>query len=290
MKWFLFAILSALFLSASSLIEKKSLKRVHSIDLSVATGFVNLIFSIPFLFFIDWSNVNNASLLIIVGSSLLTSMAFYMIAKAMRHMEISVVSPFLALSPGTTAIAGFFLLNEILDKQGILGIFLMIVGSYILTLHPEHDLMHPFRIFKSSKYFKFIFISLILYSFAGVFDRAIIFNFGVPVANYMFFMSFFIAIWYFPILLFLGRGAKEISMGFKLEKKNIILSSLLTVLYRLFEMQALALAFVGLVSAIKRSSSFFITLVGGQLFHEKNLRRKLYASAIIIIGTVLIVL
>ena len=55
-------------------------------------------------------------------------------------------------------------------------------------------------------------------------------------------------------------------------------------------MQAIQLAFAGLVIAVKRMSAFFVVLIGGELFHEKNLLRKSIACLIMLAGAGLIVL
>lgn len=290
MVWFIFALLSAVFLSASSIVEKKTLKTVHTIDLSASLAFSNLIFALPFLFFVDFSKVELHSMIVIFGSGLVAAIAFYLVAKAIRHMEISAVAPFLALAPGTTSFFGFFILGEQLPAQSIWGIILMIVGSYILTLEPGKGILSPVKVFAESRYIHFVLASLFFYSIGATLDRAILFDFGVPVANYMFFAHLFIGLLYIPALFFIGRGFGGILEAVKTEKKNIFLMSIFTIIYRFFQMQALSLMFVGLVSAIKRSSSFFTTLIGGELFHEKHLGRKVFASMIIILGTVLIVI
>jgi len=60
--------------------------------------------------------------------------------------------------------------------------------------------------------------------------------------------------------------------------------------HRLAQMQAIQLAYAGLVIAIKRMSAFFVVLIGGEIFHEKNLLRKSIACLIMIGGAALIVL
>lgn len=290
MSWFIFALLAAIFLSASTLVEKRSLERIHTIDLSVALAFTNLVLSLPFLFFVDISKITRDSTVVIFGSAALAAAAFYLVAKGMRHLEISLVAPLLALAPGTTGALGFFVLGEHLSTIHIAGIACMIIGSYVLTLEPHRNLLYPFKTFAQSKYIHFILLSLLFYSAGATLDRAILSDFGVPIANYMFFAHFFIALLYIPVILVLRRDVGDIKSTFRIEGGNILILSVLTITYRFFQMQALSLMFVGLVSAIKRSSSFFTTLVGGELFHEKNLGRKLAASAIIIAGTILIVL
>lgn len=290
MLWLAFALLAAVFLSASSIVEKKALKTVHSIDLSATLAFSNFFLALPFLFFVDFEKVELISLAFIFASAFVAAIAFYLVAKAIRHMEISTVAPLLALAPGSTSIFGFFLLAEVLSNQAIAGIVLMIVGSYVLTLERGKGIFSPLKMFTESKYVHFVLASLLFYSMGAVLDRTILFEFNVPVSNYMFFVHLFIAILYIPAILVIDGGVSGIKKALSVEKKNILLISAFTIFYRFFQMQALSLMLVGVVSAIKRSSSFFTTLIGGELFHEKHLGRKLTASIVIILGTILIVI
>ena len=70
----------------------------------------------------------------------------------------------------------------------------------------------------------------------------------------------------------------------------ILLVAGLTFGYRFFQMEAVSMAYVALVSAIKRSSALFSTFIGGELFKEQNLFRKSVACLIIIAGVLIIVL
>ncbi len=289
MPWFAYAFICAVLLSASALIEKRVLSKVHAIDYSAALAITNLVVSLPFLFIIDFRALTPFPLLLIFIASIFGAMAFYLVAKGTRHLEISTVSPLLALSPGTTSLLAFFVLGEALDAQHITGIVLMVVGSYILSMDPDKGLTEPFRFFVRSRYVHFVLLSLVLYSCGAILDRAIIHVFVVPIPVYIFFAHLFISIVYAPIGLIYGGSFSGIVKTFRTAGPYVIVASIFTVGYRFFQMEALRLASVGLVSAIKRSSNFFTTLVGGELFHEKNITRKAIASLVIIMGTLLIV-
>ncbi len=290
MSWFLFAFLAAVFLSASSLMEKRVLQKVHSGDFSVSLAIFNFILSIPFVFFIDFSAIKGFELLLIFVAALLGAIAFFLVAKGIRHLEISTVAPLLSLSPGTTSLLAFFILGEALNIQQISGILLMMVGSYILTTREHKSLLEPFKIFSQSRYVHLVLLSLLFYSVAAIFDRAILSDFKVSISIYIFFSHIFIAILFILTGGVFGGGLKGIKEGFRVGGVNLFLVSLFTVTYRFFQMEALQIASVGLVSAVKRSSSFFTTLIGGELFHEHNLGRKITAAFVIVAGSLLIAL
>jgi len=290
MPWFVYAFMCAALLSAATLIEKRVLVKVHAIDYSASLAITSFVVSLPFLFFIDFSALSPSLLLLIFIASIFGALAFYLVAKGTRHLEISTVSPLLALSPGTTSLLAFFVLGEVLNWKNIAGIIFMVIGSYVLSMSSEKKLFEPLHLFARSHYIHFVLLSLILYSFGAILDRVIIHVFQVPIPVYLFFAHLFISILYIPIGFLFGGTFRGAMSAFKIAGPYIFLASIFTVGYRFFQMEALRLASVGLVSAIKRSSSFFITVIGGELFHEKNITRKAIASLVIIFGTLLIVL
>ncbi|MEO8232143.1 MAG: hypothetical protein ABI638_07655, partial [Ignavibacteriota bacterium] len=58
--------------------------------------------------------------------------------------------------------------------------------------------------------------------------------------------------------------------------------------YRYTQIVAVSLASVALVLAIKRTSVFWATVIGGKLFNDKDLLKRSLAAVLIIIGAILI--
>jgi drug/metabolite transporter (DMT)-like permease len=68
----------------------------------------------------------------------------------------------------------------------------------------------------------------------------------------------------------------------------IVMVAVLTICYRYAQLAATQLAPVALVLAVKRTSVFFASLVGGKMFSEQRLPWKLIGAALIIIAGFLI--
>jgi drug/metabolite transporter (DMT)-like permease len=289
MPWYAFAFLCAVLLSAATLSEKRALNKVHTLDFTAALSLLNLLLSLPFLLMVK-SRIDGQELIFLLVSAALAAVSFFLVAKGMRHMEVSVVSPLLALSPGTSSILAFVFLGEALSPVEIAGIALMIVGSYILATKGGISLAEPISFVKKSPYVRFILLSLVFYSFGAVMDRTLLSRFSVSIPTYMLYFHAFMALFTIPIVAYFGATARGVAAAFKTSGTDLAFGAIFTVGYRYFQMEALSLASVGLVSAVKRSSSLFTTLIGGELFHERNLGRKLFACLTIIIGSALIVL
>jgi drug/metabolite transporter (DMT)-like permease len=68
----------------------------------------------------------------------------------------------------------------------------------------------------------------------------------------------------------------------------IVFVAVVTIGYRYAQLAATQLAPVALVLAVKRTSVFFASLVGGKLFSEQRLPWKLIGAALIIVAGFLI--
>ncbi|MFZ3020160.1 MAG: DMT family transporter [Minisyncoccia bacterium] len=290
MPWYFYAFLTAITISLVSIIEKKVLIKVHSTSFSATLAVLNFVFSLPFIFIIDFSKINKFSLAIILLSAFFASLTFLFIAKAMRKMEISTISPILALNPGVSALAALVFLGERLSLKDTFGIVLMIIGSYVLMLAANHGFKHHIKAFFRNKETVLVLLTLVFYAAGSVIDRFLVAGIKMDPLAYLFFVHMFIAVIFVFEASQWGKGIKGMNEALHIAGAEITVASLLTVAYRYFELVAFQSAFIGLVSSIKRSSSFFTTIIGGEMFHEDKLVMKSIASVLIILGCLSVVL
>ena len=288
--WFIYAILAALFISGRDIATKKALFKEHSLEFSTIAALFVLILSVPFFFFIDFSQLPLTPIIILFFTTILGATGLLLIAKSIKHMEISSVTPLFILSPAITSVLAFIFLGEILTFNQVSGIVLLLFGAYILET--KNHLLEPLRIFKTSKYVWYTVLGLLIFGVTAVFDRVVLFHYDLPVLAYLAFVHLFLAL-HFTIFLKIAKkthGLKDIKDGIKTVGWWILLVACITVAARFAHASAVKIAFVGLVVAIKRMSSLVTIIFGGELFHEKNLVRKASATIIMILGMLLIVL
>ena len=286
----MFAFLAAILTAAASVIEKKTLMREHALEFSTVLAMFNMILAIPFFFVIDYSKIVIFPLICTFFVSICGAVAFLLVSKSVRHMELSSASPFLVLGPGVTAVIAFFVLGEALSLVQIGGLILLMFGAYVLQLKNHHSLLEPLRVFRGSKYIHYIFIALMLYGICSVMDRYILGYLGFQLEAYMAFVHVFLAGNLFVMLYLFHDGVKGIVHGVKSAGWWILVVAILTISYRYFQMEAIKIASAGLVIAVKRSSVLFCVLLGGELFHERNIARKLLATVIMLAGLLMVVL
>ncbi|MBN1376750.1 EamA family transporter [Candidatus Woesearchaeota archaeon] len=290
MLWLIYALLTAVLVSFSTLMEKKVLFKEHAMEFSAVLALFNMILALPFFLFVDFSKITLRPLVYMFLASIMAAVAFLLIIKAMRHMEVSSVSPLVIMGPGLTAVLAFIFLGESLSVFEILGIGLLLFGAYILETKDRKHLLEPFKIIKESKYIHFILISILLYSITSLISRVVLAHYNLTPETYIAIIHIFLAINFFIMLAFFHDGIKGIKHGMKNAWLPILIVSVFVISYRFFQANAIKLARVGLVESVKKLSVLFTVIIGGEIFHEKNLMKKIIASLIMTAGVLLIVI
>ncbi len=289
MPWYILPLIAGLLLSLATIFEKKVLVDEHATEFSTIFALFNVALSIPFLIFVNFSDFTLGIVLMIYVASVIGTSSFILFAKSNRHMEISSSSPWLMLTPGISTIVAYIFLGETLSTFQVVGLVIMTIGLYILLSHKHASIFDPLREVIKSKYLHFLIINLVLYSFGVLIDRIVLGRYGVSVLSYLFLFHVFTAINFLFISFVFYDGFKGIQSGIKKYGWWILLSSVLTVGCRFAMSVSISTTLVGLALSMKRLSSLFTVIIGGELFHEKNIGRKIIACVIMFVGILLIV-
>jgi drug/metabolite transporter (DMT)-like permease len=288
MNWLVLSLLSALFISIATIVEKKVLFVEHAMEYAAVVSTIVAVLSLPFFLFIDYSTLNFPIIVLLYCVSLLAAVATFAITRSMRHMEISIAGPLMVMSPALTSILAFIVLEERIAPLQVLGIAVLIIGAYFLELKPGSKMLDPVRTFKQNPIMQLLFLGLFIFAITSIFDRIVLHNYGMDPLTYLAFINVFIAINFVVMMIIYHDGISGIKHGFKTAGWPLVLVGALTVAHRYFQAAAVQIAFVGIVLAIKRTSSIFSSFVGGAIFHEDNLLRKSLAGLVMIAGAILI--
>ncbi|MCB9260261.1 MAG: DMT family transporter [Ignavibacteriales bacterium] len=289
MDWYLLAFISAILSALAAVLQKKILFNFDALEFSFVLSIFNAVLVLAFLPQIDFITLNLVGLIILFGKTILGALAFWYLMLAIKNMEISGALPLMVLTPGFVAIASFIFLGETLYYIEIVGIVLLMIGTYILEVKKGDKLTSPLKVFLYSKYHKYIIWALIFLTLTSVVDKLIIRQFILKPITFVFFQQWFLVI-NFTIILLIKR--KSITAAIKLVNKSslvwILIISVATIGYRYTQIEAVKIAPVALVLAVKRTSVFFASLIGGKLFAESNLIRKGIAILILLFGAYLL--
>ena len=278
----------------ASIFQKKTLFREHTLELVTMVALFGMCLTLPAFFLFDRSSLTQYALGIIFLQAILVAAATFLFAKSLRHLPITIAAPILVFSPLLSALLGFLFLGESLSKIQITGIVILVIGANLLESHVR-SLWTPFVDAWRGKHTRYMLGAVVLYSCAVLLERRIVSpasigGFGVPPALFLGVEHVIMAAIYLPMLFFFHDGYVSIRHGIKTAGPIILLIALLTVGYRLSGSYALSYpeGKVGLFAAIKRTSALVAVAVGGNLFREEHVTRRVVGCAVMVIGAAMI--
>ncbi|PIN94091.1 hypothetical protein COU54_00405 [Candidatus Pacearchaeota archaeon CG10_big_fil_rev_8_21_14_0_10_31_24] len=288
--WVILTILSAIFGALAVTTDKKILFKEHAMEFATIIAIFNVLLSIPLFFLIDYSTLPIQPIIYLFFVAPLGATAFLLMMKVIRHEEISTAGPISMLKPAVVAIFAFLILRESLSLTQFGGLILIVFGAYTLGNHKNKHFTDPFKILKNKKISIYIILAIIIYGLTAVFDRFVLTTYPIAPLAYLSFAQLFVAIDFIILITIFHGGIKDIKKGTLKFGYWIFLASILTVVCRLFHVYAVSMANVGLVVSLREISVLFTILLGGELFHEKNIKKKIISSLIMITGVTLIAL
>lgn len=208
------------------------------------------------------------------------------LVKALQRGDLSVLGPINAYKSVISMIIGLFLLHEIPDGWGLLGVALIISGSYYVLDSPGQPL--SWAIFQKAE-IKYRIWAMILTAIEAVLTKKIILASSPQIA----FISWcwFGALFSFLLLLF-----NDIRVGSAIKKLSTHdIRTFLFLLICIGTMQfttnwAFGHMPVAYALSLFQLSTIMSVLLGHKIFQEKDIRRKLIGSFIMLIGSVAIIL
>ena len=289
MLWIILALFSAFLTAVVSIIDKKILLREHAMEFSAIFSLTNAILVLFFIPFVDF-HIKLADLLFIYLVSWFGTLGFLFSIKAIRHMQLSSLLPFVNFSPVIAALLGVLFLNEVLNLKQWTGIILLLAGGYVLETRNVANYREFFRNIIRSKSLHYLFLALLFYSFTAIADRYIITKI-TDNNTYLFFVLIFIAFNFFLMSSLFYGGIKDMKRGLVKHWKLFVFAGFLTFIYRVSYIYSLSLADdLASVLSLKRLSVLFGVVLAGSFLHEKGLGKKIIATLIMLVGVALLII
>jgi len=288
MHWFFFALTSAVLSSVAAITQKKALKGINALEFSFHLSWVNLLLCIPFLFFIDFSLVTGEQSWVMFIKTFLQALAFWCVMLSLKSLEISSALPLLALTPATVAIFAFVFIGESLTLKEVLGLAMVLLGSYFLEMKSLSGAIEPFKVFFTSKKYIFVAAALVFFTVSTILDKYLLKDHKMETSTFMVMQHIFF-LFDFTLLMLVTKADFSLPKGVNLKPLAILIvtTAAITIGYRYTQIVAFTLAPVALVIAVKRFSVFFASVAGGKIFNEGDLVRKGFAAFVIVAGTLL---
>jgi len=281
MTWIVVIIGSALFFSLNHMFRKKILEDAGVMDMMIITDSIGFCLMLPLCKVINF-DVSNQNLFLILLNSIFAYGGSFLLNIAYKNCEISTVSPLLNINPLFVIVLSYYTLGEVLNTIQFIGVLLILIGGYIITLDNLRYFLHPFTSMPK-KYYLMVLLTLVLWSFCPVINRVVLYE--VETLSYMFFYVMFI--FFIQMILLVVKNRVRVVITLTRKKWRLLIwASLFWVASDFLHLTAIAIptALVSLIMPVKRIANLFTVIIGGNLFMEKNLVLKSAACAIMITG------
>ncbi|OJI07065.1 EamA-like transporter family protein [Candidatus Micrarchaeum sp.] len=278
--WYYLVIISSIIMGVSTIVEKYALKNEHATSFSASFSIVIAVFSLVFLPFAKF-NINIYELLIIYAMSVLSALSYLFNARIYKHGNISVSTPVLSSLPQLfVVLLAFILLGEKLTILQYLAIAVLLIATYFL-IAPKS--VKKYKQFDSKKYVYLLILNTLIMAVGAILMKYVL-DLGVNLYAMFILLEVFIAINMAVMISIRYDGVREEFSNLVKNRKIIFSIAILSLLYRIFYYASLQLAYVSLASPLRNSISVIITVViGGIVFQERNLKRKLAITAIMLL-------
>ncbi len=285
MSWIIFAIATAVFQSANDVLSKTRLKNLDEYLISWSTRF----FALPFLgislFFVEPPQISGAFWIALAVGGCLNVLTTILYVKAIKHSDLSTTVPILAFTPAFLLITSPFMTGEFPTTIGLIGVGLVIIGSYLLNVSQSNNgLLTPYRLLLKDRGPRLMLIVAILWAITSNIDKIGVTNSS---SLYWSFSTYTVmTIILFPIMLVKSsKSISQIPSLFGVLFPLGFISSLVII----SQMIAISLSLVIYVIAVKRSSAILSVLSGYLFFKEKHLIERLAGTIIMILGVLTII-
>ena len=285
MLWTILSILSGF----GDAIIFASMKKLKGINNSIIV-WVQYAFALPFLLVLLYFNhpqkINSNVYWVAFLNGILLIFSAYLILKAVKISDLSTSMPMLSATPLFLVFTSYFMLKELPTFYGFIGIFLIVIGAYIIHIKDyKKGFFYPFKALFKDKGTFYVLIVAFIFSIAANLGKL-----GVLYSNpifYSFIAYLFVSVIMAPFIIYnLNKKIKEIKANLKAISLFGISSAFMMVTYS----YAVLVAIVPYVISLKRSSVIFSIFLGYFMFNEKNIKYALIGTLIMLAGGILITL
>jgi drug/metabolite transporter (DMT)-like permease len=290
MVWFAFASVAAVTVAAENIADKGTLRREKPALFSAVVMVLSGLIVLPFIGVIKWSELTLPIFAWIVLSSVVFSSAFTLLIRSMKRLEISVVSPMSTMTPVIGAILAATFLSESLSGGQVAGITMLVFGGYFLQLKHGQSWFYPIQRLQQCCDMQYLLVALTLYPTFSIMGRYTLSRLGVDPYSYIILIRLLAGLYFAGYLMLRGGGLQQVLIHAPRQRGALFWIALLNTMNATTLVLGLAAANAVRVLSVVRLSALISTIVGGEVFHEKNLLKKSLACIIMLSGALWVAL
>jgi uncharacterized membrane protein len=282
---FILALATALSEASKDIFSKLNLRYVDEYMASFSMYLVITALLAPVILVIGVPQISSRFLLVLFSTSVIQLAVILLYMKAIKRSELSLTVPLITLSPLFMLISSPLLIGEFPSTWGLLGIILIVSGTYMLYMDGSNKgILAPFRNLIHQQGSRYMLIVAFLWSITANFDKI-----GVEETSPIFWIfskDLLILLYLLPIVYYKSENALSQLKGRLWPLASVGVFRTASSLAQMFAIQYILVAYV---IAIKRSSTLFIFLYAYFFLNEKKaFKTRLAAILTIFLGLLLI--
>jgi len=282
--WFFLSLATAFLESLRDVFNKKSLEQFDEYIVAWSLAVFTTLFLIPPIVLNGIPELDRQFWLALPIGGFLDTLAFFLLVKAIKSADLSLVAPITTFSPLFLLITSPLIANEFPTPLSLGGVLLVVIGSYVLNLdRQQQGYLAPLRAIVQETGPRLMLIVAFIWSITANVDKIGVLNSG-PIF-WAASVYGFIAIALLPVVLSRSRIGFKQRLG---AAYNLVAIGLLNAIAVACQMLAFKLTLVVYAIAIKRNSAVFSVLLGHFFLKEKGLRARSLGALIMVLGAVAI--
>lgn len=286
MLWLILSLFAALFESLKDVFSKKSLKLGNADEYAVSfsLSFFSVLVLLIILAFTGIPSLGKQFWAVLLVTAPLEVVALILFMKAIKSSDLSVTLPMITFTPIFLLISSPIMLGEYPSAAGIIGILLIVAGSYVLNIKSaKHGLLQPFKALLKQKGPRLMLLVAFIWNFT-----ANLVKIGMNKSTPVFWALADMAAVSIIIFLIMAAFRKKSISQFRANAGSLMPVGIFMGLMFACQMFAMSMAIVPYVIAVKRASAILGVFWGALIFRERNIRERLLGASIMVAGVVII--
>ncbi|MBW1646328.1 MAG: EamA family transporter [Deltaproteobacteria bacterium] len=284
--WFILALATAFFASLKDIFSKHAVNHSNPYLVAWTWTLGSLPFLLPLAPLLPLARPAPAFWPALLAGSLLHVAATVLYLRAIEASDLSLTIPIIALSPLFLLVTSPLMLGERPSAAAGLGILLIVAGSYVLNINEyRKGWQAPFRALLREPGPRLMLGVVAIWSVTANIDKI-----GIRSASpltWLLAVNSLVAVLLLPLV---RRHTPRLAAVCRRESQRLLPVAICSALMLVMQMYAIKFTLVPQVIAIKRTSVLFSVFLGGWLFREKHLRQRGLGAAIMVAGTMVILL
>lgn len=285
MLWLLYALGVAFFQSIHDILIKSFGKKMNPILMPAAWTFFTFIITVPLIIIYGIPVIGGDFWWAVLITGFANAFAAALYVRSLQLAPLGLTVPMLAFTPAFLLIAAPLIIGEFPSMIGLVGILLIVIGSYILNLDKQkYGWFEPFRTLVKNKGSRYMLLIAAIFSVTSSVDKIVLQESSV---------IFFIASLTFIIsgsLLAYGYITLPKIEFTKLMPnwKVLLLLGVVLFIVLFLHMNAISRTIVPFAISIKRMSIFLSVLYGVVWLKERQSGNHLAGAVLMLVGAMVI--